>query len=77
MTPGETIVSTIANHFHVNEESLSRDVKLDAQLDCNGTDICQLAEKLEDAFDIAISDDEADAWLTVGDVIDFVLGAVK
>ena len=74
---GERITKIIAAHFHVEEDQVSRGVKFDAQFDCDETDIAEIASHLEDEFDIAISDDEADARLTVGNVIDFVVEATK
>ena len=70
---GERVAKIIAEHYHLNEDQVTRDVKLDAQLNCNGQDLAEIAGHLEDEFDIVIPTEDSEKWITVGDVFDYVM----
>lgn len=65
----ETIISLVAAQFQLDEEELSEDTVL-ADIGADEMDIADLVLAVEDAFDMDISVEEANAIETVGDLTD-------
>ncbi len=65
-------IDIIARVASVPATELARDTELVADLDMDSAKALELLVELEDHFDIEISDDDANAMNTVGDILDAV-----
>jgi acyl carrier protein len=72
----EGVRNVIALHLGAVDATMTEDAKL-AELGADSLDIYEIAMSLEETFNIPISDDEADNFVTVGDAIAFVKGKVS
>ncbi len=68
----ETLRKIIAEEFNIDEESITLDSKLDADLGINSLELAELAFRLEDEFDSEIKDEDISSLITVGDVVDYI-----
>lgn len=60
--------SVIAEQADVPRELAATNTRLD-DLDLTSLDFYEIAQELEDEFDIAIDDSTARSWIMVGDVV--------
>ncbi|MGD8439894.1 MAG: phosphopantetheine-binding protein [Holophagae bacterium] len=65
-------IDIIARVAGLPTTELARDTELVADLDMDSAKALELLVELEDHFDIEISDDDANAMNTVGDILDAV-----
>ena len=68
----ETIKKMLAEEFNIDEDSISADSKLEADLGINSLELAELAFRLEDEFGIEIKDEDIPTLITVGDVADYI-----
>lgn len=62
----------IANTLGFPIEQITPGMSLREDLGTDSLDDVDIVLELEDTFDIAIADEEAERWKTVGDVIEFM-----
>ena len=63
--------------MRVNLAELSRSTHLKKDLMCDDLDTVEMTMELEDAFGLAIPDEDADKWQTVGEMSDYVAARLK
>jgi len=68
----ETLRKILAEEFSIDEESITLDSKLDADLGINSLELAEFAFRLEDEFGTEIKDDDISSLITVGDVVDYI-----
>lgn len=68
----EQRVIELVKEYADRDVPVARDTTLAGDLGFDSLDLLDFVMDLEEAFDIAISDDEFDAWSNVGQVIDFI-----
>lgn len=66
------IKEIIAEHLKVNLHKVKNDSDLKNDLDADSIDIVEISMKLETAFDIDIPSDDAEQFLSVQNLIDYV-----
>ena len=69
----QQVKEIIAEKFQVVLEKVTNEAMLEADLGADSLDQVDLMMKLEDQFNLNISDDEAEKIKTVGDVIGYIL----
>ena len=72
----EKILSIIAEQFQLDTEDISEDTTFE-ELGADDMDIADIVLQTEDAFDMEISTDEANALRTVSDLADLAESAVN
>ncbi|MBO4353753.1 MAG: acyl carrier protein [Clostridia bacterium] len=68
----ETLRKILAEEFSIDEDSISLDSKLEADLGINSLELAELAFRLEDEFGAEIKDDDISSLITVGDVVNYI-----
>lgn len=68
----ETLKKILAEEFSIDEDSISADSKLEADLGINSLELAELAFRLEDEFGIEIEDEAIPSLITVGDVANYI-----
>ena len=68
----DTIKKMLAEEFNIDEDSISADSKLEADLGINSLELAELAFRLEDEFSIEIKDEDIPTLITVGDVANYI-----
>lgn len=66
------IIEIIADELNVDAQTITNETNLKDDLNVDSLDVVELIMRLEDAFDIEVSDDDAAKLNTVGDIINFV-----
>ena len=65
----ERIIALVAEQFRMDEDELSEDTSFE-EIGADEMDIADLVLAVEDAFDMDISIEEANALKTIGDLTD-------
>jgi len=68
----DTIKKMLAEEFNLDEDSISADSKLEADLGINSLELAELAFRLEEEFGIEIKDEDIPTLITVGDVANYI-----
>ena len=68
----DTIKKMLAEEFNLDEDSISADSKLEADLGINSLELAELAFRLEEEFGIEIKDEDIPTLSTVGDVANYI-----
>ena len=68
----ETIKKMLAEEFNIDEDSISADSKLEADLGINSLELAELAFRLEEEFGIEIKDEDIPTLITVGEVANYI-----
>lgn len=69
ITIADQVRQIIGKHLGCEPHRVTDDAELRDDLGADGLDSVELAMKVEEAFDITLTDDEVERWETVGDVI--------
>ncbi len=72
----DTVIAIVAEQFGMDTDELSEDTVL-SEIGADDLDIADLVLSLEDAFDMDVTIDEANALRTVGDLADLAENAVS
>lgn len=72
----DTVIAIVAEQFGMDTDELSEDTVL-SEIGADDLDIADLVLSLEDAFDMDVTIDEANALRTVGDLADLAEKAVS
>ena len=72
----DTVIAIVAEQFGMDTDELSEDTVL-SEIGADALDIADLVLSLEDAFDMDVTIDEANALRTVGDLADLAEKAVS
>jgi len=68
----EQVRDALAQQFEVEPDSITMDTNLIDDLGADSLDVVELIMSLEDAFGIAISDEDAAQLYTVGKIVDYL-----
>jgi len=68
----EQVRDALAQQFEVDPDSITADTSLIDDLGADSLDVVELIMSLEDAFGIAISDEDAAQLYTVGRIVDYL-----
>ena len=72
----DRIIAIVAEQFQMDTDEITEDTVL-AEIGADDLDIADLVLTLEDAFDMDVSIDQANALRTVGDLADLAEEAVR
>ena len=73
----EKIREIIADKLSINEDETTTDSAFLEDLNADSLDIVELIMALEDELDMEIPDEDAENFVTVGDVVNFVKSHVE
>ena len=73
----EKIRDIIADKLSINEDEITMDSAFLEDLNADSLDIVELIMALEDELDMEIPDEDAENFVTVGDVVKFVKSHVE
>lgn len=73
----EKIREIIADKLSINENEITMDSAFLEDLNADSLDIVELIMALEDELDMEIPDEDAENFVTVGDVVKFVKSHVE
>lgn len=68
----ETLKTVIIDRLGVSESEITMEASFKEDLGADSLDVVELVMELEDAFEIEISDDDAEKLQTVKDVVEYV-----
>ena len=68
----EKVKALIADKLSINEDEITMESAFVDDLNADSLDIVELIMALEDELDMEIPDDEAEKFVTVGDVVKFI-----
>ena len=71
------VVEIVAEQMGVEKGEVSRDTSFANDLNADSLDTVELVMEFEDEFDTSIPDDKAEQIQTVGQAIDYIVGAAK
>lgn len=72
----DKVISIVAEQFQMDADELTEDTLL-AEIGADDMDIADLVLTMEDAFDMDVSVDQANALRTVGDLADLAEEALR
>ena len=72
MTNAEAVLAIISQQLIVDEAEIKPESHLFDDLAADSLDIVEFVIQFEEAFDIEISDEDAEKWKTVKDVLDYI-----
>lgn len=76
MTPQEIedkVLTIVSQRMVINKGEISRETSFINDLNADSLDIVELIMELEDSFNLAIPDEEAEKIKTIGQAIDFIV----
>ena len=73
----EKIREIIADKLSINEDEITMDSSFLEDLNADSLDIVELIMALEDELDMEIPDEDAEGFVTVGDVVKYVKSHVE
>ena len=68
----EKFKELLIDEFQVEEEKITLDAELSGDLAINSIELAELLFQCEEKFDIEIPEDQANKFVTVGDVVEFL-----
>ena len=73
----EKVKALIADKLSINEDEITMESAFVDDLNADSLDIVELIMALEDELDMEIPDDEAEKFVTVGDVVKVIKAHVE
>ena len=73
----EKVKALIADKLSINENEITMESAFIDDLNADSLDIVELIMALEDELDMEIPDDEAEKYVTEGDVVKFIKAHVE
>lgn len=68
----ETLKNILMEELQVKEEVITLDAELANDLGINSIELADLVMLCEEKFDLVIEDEDLHAFITVGDVVDYL-----
>jgi acyl carrier protein len=68
----EQVIKIVSEEVDIAADKISRDSVFETDLPMDSLGKMELAMKIEETFGLSISDDAANSFKTVGDIIDYV-----
>ena len=72
MTTFDKVKDIIVDSLSCDEEQVTLEASLQADLDADSLDAVELIMAVEDEFDVQIPDEEANKMATVKDIVDYL-----
>lgn len=69
------VIEIVAEQMGADKSTINRDTKFVEDLHADSLDTVELVMEFEDEFDTQIPDDQAEQIKTVGQAVDFIVGA--
>ena len=69
---GPRVMKLVAEHLGVDESTVKPESHFVEDLAADSLDLAEMVMKVEEEFDVSISDEEATKMMTVGSVIEFL-----
>lgn len=76
-TTEEKIKDIIAEQIAVNPEDLGPEKEFEGDLGCDSLDMVELVIAYEENFEVEIPDEDAEKFITVGDVVKYITDKVS
>ncbi len=71
------VIELIADELNIDKAGITADTKLREDLNVDSLDVVDLIMKLEDTFNIEVSDEAAAKLISVADIVAYVQDATK
>ena len=68
----EKVKALIADKLSINEDEITMESAFVDDLNADSLDIVELIMALEDELDMEIADEDAEKFVTVGDVVEYI-----
>lgn len=68
----DKVKEIIADKLSINEDDITKESSFIEDLGADSLDIVELIMALEDELEMEIPDEEAEKFVTVGDVVDYI-----
>lgn len=68
----EQIIELIADELNVDASTITKETNLESDLNVDSLDVVELVMRLEETFDVEISDEAAGNLKTVSDILVFL-----
>ena len=68
----DKVKQLLVEELQIDESEITLDAELSRDLGINSIDLADLVLRCEEQFDIEISEDDANEFITVGDVVDYL-----
>lgn len=68
----EKVSNILANQFDIDESEITMETNFVDELNADSLDFVDLIMSLEDEFSLEFSEDDADKFKTVGDVVKYI-----
>ena len=68
----EKVVNLLVEELQINRNDIQKDSELSGDLGINSIELADLVMMCEDKFGIEISEDDANGFVTVGDVVNYL-----
>ena len=68
----EKVISILSDQFDVDETSITPDTLIADDLGADSLDVVDLVMSIEDEFEIEIPDEEAEKFVTIKDILDYL-----
>ena len=67
------IADIIADRFETDRDQINEQLNFKKDLDADSIDFVEFVLELEDTFNAEISDEDAEKWTTIGEVVDYIV----
>lgn len=67
-----SVISVIIEYIDFDKDSITSETKISDDLGLDSLDIVELGCRIEEAFDIEVTDDDLEAVTTVGDLVELI-----
>ena len=68
----EKVKDLLVEELQVNEDDITLDAELSADLGINSIELADLVMICEERFDLTIDDEDLHSFITVGDVVEYL-----
>lgn len=68
----EKVKELLVSELQINEADITLDAELSADLGINSIELADLVMICEEKFDLSIEDEDLHAFITVGDVVNYL-----
>lgn len=68
----DKVKQLLVDELQIDESEITLDAELSRDLGINSIDLADLILRCEEQFDIEISEDDANEFITVGDVVNYL-----
>ncbi len=72
----ERVRSIISNHLNLDAQAIKLETTFQ-ELEADSLDVVEIVMSLEDEFDLEIPDEQAENIASVGQIVEYIKGALK